>query len=106
MNGGKIGATKKSNAHLNVGTNGTISNAHGYGPIGGNVLNMKPSNNNVPQGYSHLNIQGFKNQNGNSSSNAKEGLPFSKINGKLKKKAITNNLANLQLSCNANPKRD
>ena len=41
MNGGKLGVNKKSNAHLNVNNNGTIGNNHGYGPIGGNMLNMK-----------------------------------------------------------------
>lgn len=103
MNGGKLGATKKSNAHLNITNNGTLGGSiHGYGPIT-TILNSKSNASSVTnnmQQYNNMNINQFKNQ-------SKDHVAaLSKINGKLKKKTIGNNLTGLQSSCNTNPGRE
>jgi hypothetical protein len=95
MNGGKLGVNKKSNAHLNITSNGTLGAAtHGYGPITNNMLNIKSHNSGSNQGYSYpIN---FKGSNNNTQNNSKEmSNALSKINGKLKKRAITNNMVGL-----------
>ena len=51
MNGGKMGPNKKSNAHINMNTNGTLGGAtHGYGPITNNMLTGLSKQTNVTGG--------------------------------------------------------
>ena len=107
MNGGKMGANKKSNNHLSLNNNGTLGGStHGYGPIGAaSILNIKSNNSSVTntmQGFSHINMQAFKNNNNSKDQHS----ALSKINGKLKKRALGNNLTGLQSSCNTNPGRE
>lgn len=107
MNGGKLGPNKKSNNHLNLNNNGTLGGStHGYGPIGAaSILNIKSNNSSVTntmQGFSHINMQAFK----NSQQTKDQVSALTKINGKLKKRALGNNLTGLQSSCNTNPGRE
>ena len=101
MNGGKMGNSKKSNAHLIAQQNGTLGGAtHGYGPIGGNAMGNIKSNNssvqNTMQGFSHLNMFSKNGTGQSSTANSKENMHFSKINGKLKKRSgIPNQLTGL-----------
>lgn len=96
MNGGKLGVNKKSNAHLNITNNGTLGGStHGYGPITNNML-IKPQHSGTNQGYSYpIN---FKGSNPSASNNNSKDMQsaLSKINGKIKKRAITNNPVGIQ----------